>query len=102
MQTAASCKAKGAPAVDVHGVDLSKAAQVHKFSEDVLAQYKHVDVLVNNAGMGTSSGSGPVDGKLLIWVVSLAKTYSEAPQAVQQHHTHLHATHTGRVNLTLL
>lgn len=57
LQTAASCKAKGAAAVDVHGVDLSKSAEVKKFTEDVLAKYSTVDVLVNNAGMGTSSGS---------------------------------------------
>ena len=63
LQTAASCKAKGAAAVDVHGIDLSKSAEVHKFTQDVLAKYKTVDVLVNNAGMGTSSGSGPIDGE---------------------------------------
>lgn len=63
LQTAASCKAKGAAAVDVHGIDLSKSAEVNKFTQDVLAKYKSVDVLVNNAGMGTSSGSGPIDGE---------------------------------------
>lgn len=64
LQTAASCKAKGAPACDIHGVDLSQMAQVRKFASDVLAKYKNVDVLVNNAGMGTPSGSGPVKGIL--------------------------------------
>ena len=49
--------------VDVHGIDLSKSAEVNKFTHDVLAKYKSVDVLVNNAGMGTSSGSGPIDGE---------------------------------------
>lgn len=63
MQTAASCKSKGAPEVDVHGVDLSQPSQVRKFADDVLHKYKNVDVLVNNAGMGPSSGGGPVKGK---------------------------------------
>ena len=63
LQTAASCKEKGAPAVDVHGVDLSESSQVRKFADDVLGKYKNVDVLVNNAGMGPSSGGGPVKGK---------------------------------------
>ncbi len=63
LQTAASCKEKGAPAVDVHGIDLSESSQVRKFAEDVLGKYKNVDVLVNNAGMGPSSGGGPVKGK---------------------------------------
>jgi len=63
LQTAASCKEKGAPAVDVHGVDLSESSQVRKFADDVLGKYKNVDVLVNNAGMGPSSGGGPVKGE---------------------------------------
>lgn len=33
------------------------------FADDVLHKYKNVDVLVNNAGMGTKSGSGPVKGR---------------------------------------
>ncbi len=37
--------------------------KVRKFAEDVLGKYKSVDVLVNNAGMGPSSGGGPVKGK---------------------------------------
>ena len=63
LQTAASCKAKGAAAIDVHGIDLSKSAEVNKFIQAVLAKYETVDVLVNNAGMGTPSGSGPIDGE---------------------------------------
>lgn len=63
MQTAASCKAKGAPSCDTHGVDLSKSDEVRKFAQDVLDKYKNVDVLVNNAGMGPSSGSGPIKGE---------------------------------------
>ena len=63
MQTAASCKAKGAPSCDTHGIDLSKSDEVRKFARDVLDKYKNVDVLVNNAGMGPSSGSGPIKGE---------------------------------------
>ena len=63
MQTAASCKAKGAPQVDVHGVDLSESAQTRKFADDVLEKYGDVNVLVNNAGMGPASGGGPIKGK---------------------------------------
>ena len=44
-------------------MDLSESAQVRKFADDVLVKYKTVDVLVNNAGMGTPSGSGPIEGK---------------------------------------
>ena len=66
LQTAASCKEKGAPAVDVHSIDLSESSQVRKFADDVLGKYKNVDVLVNNAGMGPSSGGGPVKGKGVI------------------------------------
>ena len=62
LQTAASCKAKGAPACDTHGVDLSQMSQVRKFTADVLAKHKSVDVLVNNAGMGAKSGAGPIKG----------------------------------------
>ena len=62
VQTAASCKAKGAPACDTHGVDLSQMSQVRKFTADVLAKHKSVDVLVNNAGMGAKSGAGPIKG----------------------------------------
>lgn len=62
VQTAASCKAKGAPACDTHGVDLSQMSQVRKFTADVLAKHKSVDVLVNNAGMGARSGAGPIEG----------------------------------------
>lgn len=61
-QTAASCKAKGAPACDTHGVDLSQMSQLRKFTADVLDKYKSVDVLVNNAGMGAPSGMGPIEG----------------------------------------
>ena len=45
-------------------MDLSESSQVRKFADDVLAKYKTVDVLVNNAGMGTPSGSGPVEGRI--------------------------------------
>ena len=68
MQTAASCKSKGAPEVDVHGVDLSQPSQVRKFADDVLHKHKNVDVLVNNAGMGPSSGGGPVKGDIYTYV----------------------------------
>lgn len=64
LQTATSCKAKGAPSCDTHGVDLSKSDEVRKFARDVLDKYKNVDVLVNNAGMGPSSGSGPIKGMI--------------------------------------
>ena len=66
LQVAASCKAKGAKACDIHGIDLSESSQVRKFADDVLAKHKTVDVLVNNAGMGTSSGSGPIKGELTV------------------------------------
>ena len=66
LQTAASCKAKGAPSCDTHGVDLSKSDEVRKFARDVLDKYKNVDILVNNAGMGPSSGSGPIKGGSLV------------------------------------
>ena len=70
LQVAASCKAKGAKACDIHGIDLSESSQVRKFADDVLAKHKTVDVLVNNAGMGTSSGSGPIKGELTVtWVL---------------------------------
>ena len=62
LQTAASCKQRGAPSCDTHGVDLSKSDEVRKFAKDVLDKYKNVDILVNNAGMGPSSGSGPIKG----------------------------------------
>lgn len=65
LQTAKACKAKGAAAVDIHGIDLSKSAEVHKFADDVLAKYKNVDILVNNAGMGPSP-SGPIEGELTL------------------------------------
>ena len=64
MQVAANCKARGSPQVDVHGVDLSESSQVRKFADDVLAKYKDVNVLVNNAGMGPSSGGGPIKGNM--------------------------------------
>lgn len=63
LQTAASRKAKGAPACDTHGVDLSQMSQVRTFAADVLEKYINVAVLVNNAGTGASSGSGPVEGE---------------------------------------
>ena len=66
LQTAASCKAKGAPSCDTHGVDLSKSDEVRKFARDVLDKYKNVDILVNSAGMGPSSGSGPIKGRSLV------------------------------------
>ena len=66
MQTAASCKSKGSPDVDVHGIDLSQPSQVRKFADDVLHKHKTVDVLVNNAGMGPSSGGGPVKGNVFV------------------------------------
>ena len=66
LQTAASCKAKGAPSCDTHGVDLSKSDEVRKFARDVLEKYKNIDILVNNAGMGPSSGSGPIKGRSLV------------------------------------
>ena len=51
--------------MDIHGIDLSKSAEVHKFADDVLAKYKNVDILVNNAGMGTNPG-GPIEGELTL------------------------------------
>lgn len=69
-QTAKACKAKGAAAVDIHGIDLSKSAEVHKFADDVLAKYKNVDILVNNAGMGPSP-SGPIEGDPAQWEMAI-------------------------------
>lgn len=62
LQTATSCKKLGAPAVDIHAIDLSKSEEVRKFAKDVLDKHKNVDVLVNNAGMAPSSGNGPISG----------------------------------------
>ncbi|DBA95764.1 TPA: hypothetical protein ACH3X1_001318 [Trebouxia sp. C0004] len=70
-ETAASCKAKGSPAVDIHGIDLSQSSQVGKFADDVLHKYKKVDVLINNAGMGTKSGSGPIEGDSSEWEMAV-------------------------------
>ncbi|KAL3140443.1 hypothetical protein ABBQ38_004702 [Trebouxia sp. C0009 RCD-2024] len=70
-ETAASCKAKGAPACDTHGVDLSHMSQVRTFTADVLAKHKSVDVLVNNAGMGARSGAGPIEGDSSEWEMAV-------------------------------
>lgn len=66
LQTAASCKAKGAPSCDIHDVELSKSDEVRKFARDVLDKYKNVDIRVNNVGMGPSPGSGPIKGGSLV------------------------------------
>lgn len=64
LQVANSCKAKGAASCDIHAVDLSQADAVEGFAKAVLSKHKQVDVLVNNAGMGTDGQhSGPLEGK---------------------------------------
>lgn len=45
-------------------MDLSESDEVRKFAKDVLDKPKNVDILVNTAGMGPSSGSGPIKGNM--------------------------------------
>ena len=62
VQVAESCKSLGAESTHVYPVDLSKPDLVVKFAEQVLADHKGIDVLVNSAGImperdGVSNGA---------------------------------------------
>lgn len=63
LQVAKSCKDKGAASCETYAVDLSEADAVEGFAKTVLSKHKQVDVLVNNAGMGTAGKCpGPLEG----------------------------------------
>ena len=57
QQVGEECKKAGAQEVDVRPCSLTDGAAVQKLSEAVLAEYGHVDVLVNAAGMFEYSGA---------------------------------------------
>ena len=76
LQVAKSCTANGAASCETHAVDLSEAAAVESFAKSILSTHKRVDVLVNNAGMGTAGkNTGPLEGLSLV----LSKIKRELP-----------------------
>lgn len=63
-QVADGCKQLGAPEVEVHIVDLTKGESIDALCEDVLRRHGVIDVLVNNAGIASWEGQGPIEGAL--------------------------------------
>ncbi|MCC3160301.1 SDR family oxidoreductase [Hymenobacter sp. 15J16-1T3B] len=59
-----------APAPDLILADLAVQAQVHRLSDEVLARYPHLDVLINNAGVLPAQLSTTVDGQELCWATN--------------------------------
>ena len=57
QQVAEECKKAGAKEVDVRPCSLADGAAVQKLAEGVLADYGHIDVLVNAAGAFEYSGA---------------------------------------------
>jgi short-subunit dehydrogenase len=65
LQVADECRAHGAPETSVHGVDLTDAGQVEELAQRLLGERGHVDVLVNNAGLGVPGT--PTEGEPDEW-----------------------------------
>lgn len=64
-------------AVNIHGVvaDFSSMAQVKTMAETVLAKYKHLDVLINNAGVYVAKEAATEDGLELRFAVNTYAPY---------------------------
>lgn len=60
LETAESCTSAGATEVSTFSSDLTSGAAREKLIADITASHGHIDVLVNNAGMGASPG-GPLE-----------------------------------------
>lgn len=56
--------------VDVVRADLSVLAQVHQLADEILEMTDHVDVLINNAGVGFGDRAVTVDGNELGFAVN--------------------------------
>ena len=54
-----TCRKEGAAAVEVHVVDLSDSTAVAAISKKLLDAHSTIDVLVNNAGRGTTKPDTP-------------------------------------------
>ena len=59
-QVAETCRKSGAEAVEIHAVDLSNSAAVAALAKQLLAAHAAINVLVNNAGRGTTWPDTPV------------------------------------------
>lgn len=87
LQVADSCKAKGAASCETHAVDLSQPDAVESFAKVVLAKHKQVDVLVNNAGMGTAGkNTGLLEG--------MVSSHVQACFCQDRHHHHMACNRT--------
>lgn len=63
-QVADGCKRLGSPEVEIHSVDMTSGSSIDSLCEQLLQQHGHIDVLVNNAGMASWEGQGPIEGAL--------------------------------------
>ncbi|KAK9819538.1 hypothetical protein WJX74_007481 [Apatococcus lobatus] len=61
-ETAESCRKLGAPEAHVFAVDLTDGKQLADLVKQLEAKFQMVNVLVNNAGMMSKSGSTPREG----------------------------------------
>lgn len=75
QQAGEECIKAGAQEVDVRPCSLTDGAAVQKLAEAVLADYGHIDVLVNAAGMFEYSGA--LEGQLPSLNCSLAIVLGE-------------------------
>lgn len=74
-KVAESCRAKGAPHVDIIAADYDQTEQVDELAKKILEKYGCVDVLVHCAGeygpmsleKGPNKGQGPLDGDPAEW-----------------------------------
>lgn len=65
-QVAESCEKLGAREVQVRSVDLTSGASIDGLCEELIGLVGHIDVLVNNAGIASWEGQGPIEGALLL------------------------------------
>ncbi|KAK9824641.1 hypothetical protein WJX72_011991 [[Myrmecia] bisecta] len=70
LETANGCKEKGAPAIEVHALDLTNPEAIENLSKQLLDKHKFIYGLVNNAGM-MPGGNGPTDGDIRAWETAL-------------------------------
>ena len=65
IQVANKCKANGSAGCHVYCVDLSQSNAVEHFANAVLSDHKHVDVLVNYAGLSAGKLVRPLTGEIV-------------------------------------
>lgn len=70
-ETAESCRKLGAPEAHVFSADLTDGKQLADLVKQLEAKFQMVNVLVNNAGMQSKSGSTPREGDLDEWEMLL-------------------------------